>query len=214
LNWQGAWDATRNYLTDDAVSFQGSSWRAQRSNNNVTPSEGGDWTIVAQKGDDTPSSGTVTNVSADGPLSVMNPSTTPNITLGIVPAEKGGTGLISPGASGNFLRSDSGFWASEPINPLDIPSGSTNYIQNSNNTQATANFNISGTGTANILSATTQFNLGSFRILSNPGSANLFAGADRTRHNGAEYGSAANLEFGICIHDVHVERTRANKTLG
>src|SRR5437016_7768269 len=61
--------------------------------------------------------------------------------------------------------------------------GSSNYIQNSASTQAASNFNISGNGlaggtlTGNIVNATTQFNLNGSRILSNPGSENLFAGA-------------------------------------
>ncbi len=55
--------------------------------------------------------------------------------------------------------------------------GSTNYIQNTTSPQATSNFNISGTGTANILNAATQFNLNGNRILSSPaGSFNLFSG--------------------------------------
>jgi hypothetical protein len=37
---------------------------------------------------------------------VTNPTTTPNISLGIVPAVNGGTGLNSAGAAGNFLRSN------------------------------------------------------------------------------------------------------------
>src|SRR6185295_19897600 len=98
LNWRGSWDVATNYATDDAVSYQGSSWRAKRANVAVTPLEGDDWTIVAQKGNDGEGSGTVTSVSANGPLSVTNPSTTPNISLGIVPATNGGTGLTSTGA--------------------------------------------------------------------------------------------------------------------
>src|SRR5262249_29214648 len=50
--------------------------------------------------------GGVTSVSARAPLSVTNPTTTPNISLGVVPAANGGTGLSSAGASGSFLRSD------------------------------------------------------------------------------------------------------------
>jgi hypothetical protein len=57
-----------------------------------------------------------------------------------------------------------------------VPSGSGNYIQNSSSTQASSNFNISGVGTANIVNATTQFNLNGKRILSNSGGFNLFAG--------------------------------------
>lgn len=45
--------------------------------------------------------------------------------------------------------------------------GSTNYIQNQDAVpQPSSNFNISGTGTANFVNATTQFNLNNSRILS------------------------------------------------
>jgi hypothetical protein len=53
-----------------------------------------------------------------------------------------------------------------------IPAGSGNYIQNTTGQQSTSNFNISGNGTAggtltgNIVSATTQYNIGA-RMLSN-----------------------------------------------
>lgn len=63
LNWQGAWNSTTNYLTDDAVSYSGSSWIAKRANANVTPVEGDDWAIVAQKGD----------VGATGPQGIQGP---------------------------------------------------------------------------------------------------------------------------------------------
>jgi hypothetical protein len=65
-----------------------------------------------------------------------------------------------------------------------IPGGSTNYIQNSTAQQTSANFNISGNGTAggtvtgNVVNAATQFNLGGSRILSNPGTDNVFAGVE------------------------------------
>src|SRR5213080_3811644 len=60
--------------------------------------------------------------------------------------------------------------------------GSSNYIQNTASPQASTNFNISGNGTAggtlssNIVNATTQYNLNGSRILSNPGTGNLFGG--------------------------------------
>ena len=53
---------------------------------------------------------------------------------------------------------------------------SSNYVQNSTTQQAESNFNVSGTGTAGILNATTRFDIGGQRILSNPASGNLFAG--------------------------------------
>ena len=56
-----------------------------------------------------------------------------------------------------------------------IPSGSGNYIQNSSSQQASSNFNISGTGTANIFSAA-QFNIGVTRALTLTGDS-VFVGA-------------------------------------
>lgn len=66
---------------------------------------------------------------------------------------------------------------------------STNYVQNSATQQPTSNFNVSGNGTAggtmsgNILNATTQFNLGNNRILSNAGASNLFGGVSAGNAN-------------------------------
>lgn len=61
--------------------------------------------------------------------------------------------------------------------PRPPTAGSSNYIQNGTSPQSSSNFNVSGTGTANIFNATTQYNIGGSRILSNPGTNNLFAGA-------------------------------------
>src|SRR2546426_9749867 len=46
----GAWNNALNYLADDAVFFDGSAWTAKRSNTNVSPVEGADWTTLAQQG--------------------------------------------------------------------------------------------------------------------------------------------------------------------
>lgn len=60
--------------------------------------------------------------------------------------------------------------------------GSANYIQNRTTQQSVSNFNISGNGTAGgtltggIVNATTQYNIGGQRLLSNGGSNNLFTG--------------------------------------
>src|SRR2546430_14149439 len=51
LTWKAAWNAVGNYVADDAVSYNGSAWLAKRANGNVTPLEGNDWTLLAQKGD-------------------------------------------------------------------------------------------------------------------------------------------------------------------
>ena len=196
LNWQGAWDAARSYVVDDAVSYEGSSWRAVRDNTNVAPAEGADWAIVARKGDDV-SGGTVTEVSAAGPLSVTNATTTPNISLGVVPAANGGTGLSSPGAAGSFLRSDGGSWASGPLAASDIPAGSGSYIQNTTSQQESSNFNINGNGKADIFDAATQYSIGGSRVLSNAGANNLFAGVGAGAANAGQgnafYGSGAGF---------------------
>ena len=102
-------------------------------------------------------------------------ATAGNVT-GIVSTAHGGTGLSSAGATGNFLRSNSGTWASAPLQASDIVGGSTNYIQNTSTPQASSNFNISGTGTASIFDAATQYNINAKRVLSVAGSENLFAG--------------------------------------
>ncbi len=60
---------------------------------------------------------------------------------------------------------------------------STYYIQNGTSQQATSNFNVSGEGKANILTATAQFNIGANRILSNAGFQNLFVGTEAGTSN-------------------------------
>jgi Chaperone of endosialidase len=174
LNWRGAWGVAAPYVVDDAVSFTGSSWRALRVNVGVQPVEGDDWTIVAQRGE--PGSGNVSSVSGTSPIAVSNPTTTPTISLGVVPATNGGTGLVSPGADGAFLRSAGGAWTSAPLSAPDVPPGSANYIQNSG-TASPGQFNITGTGAAAVLNAGTQYNIAGNGVLSNRGTDNLFAGA-------------------------------------
>jgi hypothetical protein len=53
LTWRGAWNSATSYVLDDGVFHNGSSWRALRSNTNVTPSGAAtlDWAMVASKGD-------------------------------------------------------------------------------------------------------------------------------------------------------------------
>ena len=58
--------------------------------------------------------------------------------------------------------------------------GSANYLQNTTSQQMSANFNIDGTGTANILNAKTQFNINGVRFLSAgpAGTDNVFLGTN------------------------------------
>ncbi len=83
-----------------------------------------------------------------------------------------------------------------------VPGGSGNYIQNTTTPQAASNFNISGNGTAagtlsaNIVNATTQYNIGGNRVLST-GFGNLFAGINAGRSNMASDNSGnVNSFFG------------------
>ena len=54
--------------------------------------------------------------------------------------------------------------------------GSTNYIQNTTSLQSLSNFNISGTGTANVFNSTSDYNIFGFRVLSILGANNAFVG--------------------------------------
>ncbi len=78
-----------------------------------------------------------------------------------------------------------------------IPAGNTNYIQNTTGQQSSSNFNISGNGTAGTLNAGTQYNLGGSRVLSIPGTNNIFAGVSAGQSNtGAQnsfFGTAAGF---------------------
>jgi hypothetical protein len=81
-------------------------------------------------------------------------------------------------------------------NPLP---GSGNYIQNQNAApQSSSNFNVSGIGTADILNAATQYNIGGNRVLSLAGQNNLFAGvgagaANTTGAFNSFFGSGAGI---------------------
>jgi hypothetical protein len=78
----------------------------------------------------------------------------------------------------------------------NLPGGSANYIQNSTSQQSSSNFNVSGTGTANIFNAATQYNIGGNRVLSITSAGNLFAGvgagqANTTGLDNAFFGTGA-----------------------
>lgn len=56
-----------------------------------------------------------------------------------------------------------------------MPANTTAFVRNQTS-QQTADFNVNGTGTANILNATTQFNIDNLRVLSVSGVGNTFVG--------------------------------------
>lgn len=97
------------------------------------------------------------------------------------------------------IASVSGSAVTGPIPVSSVPAGSGSYIQNTVSQQAASNFNISGDGTAagtlsgNIVSASTQYNIGGARLLSAPGSFNVFAGVGAGDSNS---GGTSNAFFG------------------
>jgi hypothetical protein len=82
-------------------------------------------------------------------------------------------------------------------NPLP---GNGNYIQNRTSPQTTSNFNVSGTGTASILNAQMQFNIGGNRVLSVAGNVNTFVGINAGRSNA---GGQGNSFFGNSAGDAN-----------
>lgn len=80
---------------------------------------------------------------------------------------------------------------SDERNPLP---DSPNYIQNTTDPQTVSNFNISGTGSANIFNASTQFNIGGNRVFHLTGAFNTFVGFES---GNAISGGTSNSFFGI-----------------
>jgi hypothetical protein len=50
--WKGNWSSSTSYVANDAVLYQGTSWRALQSHTNQTPVAGAYWAVLAQKGAD------------------------------------------------------------------------------------------------------------------------------------------------------------------
>jgi len=103
--------------------------------------------------------------------------------------------------TGSQIGSVNGSAVTGAIPVASVPGGSSNYIQNGSSQQASSNFNISGNGTAggtlsgNLVNATTQYNLGGSRVLSNAGFQNLFVGVgpSNTGSQNAFFGFNAGL---------------------
>ena len=99
------------------------------------------------------------------------------------------------------INSVSGSKGSGAIPVASVPAGSANYIQNTTTQQPSSNFNINGDGTvagtlsANIVNATTQYNIAGQRVLSTAGTLNTFLGLGSGQANTA--GSANTF----CEHE-------------
>ncbi len=135
--------------------------------------------------------GTITGVTAGTGLT--GGGTSGNVTVGLAPGGVGTTQLADASVTDAKIVGVAGSKVSGAIPVASVPAGSGNYVQNGTTTQASSNFNISGTGTAGIFNAATQYNISGDRILSKPGTTNLFAGEDA---GSAHTGGVANSFFG------------------
>ncbi len=103
------------------------------------------------------------------------------------------------------VQSVMGSQVSGAIPVASVPAGSANYIQNATSQQSNSNFNISGNGplggtlSANLMNATTQYNISGIRALAADGTnlntfTGLFAGSNNTMgvHN-SFFGYAAGF---------------------
>ncbi len=132
--------------------------------------------------------------SDSGPYTVLAPrqavTATPYAIKSLNAATADGLSVACVGCvTSNQIGSVSGGTVNGAIPVASVPAGSANYIQNGALQQAGASFNISGNGTAggtlaaNIVNATTQYNMGVNRMLSNAGSNNLFVGTNAGINN-------------------------------
>ncbi len=141
----------------------------------VRPTGGGAFTTLAPRQLLRATPFSIVSVSA---VSALNATTATNAT------QLGGVAANQYVLTGDARLSD----ARTPL------PGSSSYIQNQNAApQATSNFNISGTGTANVFTAASQFNIGGNRVLSVSGTQNTFVGVGAGSVNS---GGVDNAFFG------------------
>src|SRR5438477_4258630 len=155
---------------------------------------GGSFILLTPRQQVTSTPYAIRSANASSADTAMNATNATNATTATNATQLGGIA-----ASQYVQTNDSRLSDARPPTP-----GSSNYIQNASSQQASSNFNISGNGTAgatlsgNVVNATTQYNLNGIRILSNPGSGNLFAGvgagaANMTGTRNTFFGSNAGL---------------------
>ena len=88
--------------------------------------------------------GSPTQVLHGGDTPSWGPVSLGTDVSGVLPTSHGGTGLGSPGAAGNVLRSTGTGWTSSPLTGADVPTGSNHYIQNQDGAAQDARMWISG----------------------------------------------------------------------
>jgi len=128
----------------------------------VRPAGGGAFTTLAPRQPITSAPYAVKSLNADSATTATSADSLSGACVGCVTASQIGS------VNGSAVTGE--------IPVASVPAGSGSYIQNTTSPQASSNFNISGTGTASIFNAATQYNIGGNHVLSNAGTENLFAG--------------------------------------
>lgn len=136
ITWEGAWNSTRNYLPNQAVEYQGSSYVCiQATTANQPPTDTNYWDLMAQKGAD--GSGSSINIREDGNLIPNTPHTDLDFRHPLV-AQDAGSGiaqvsLIIPygiyGASGDQTITSNTIWQVLQLNETLVEN--SDYFQRS-----------------------------------------------------------------------------------
>src|SRR3989475_8079300 len=146
---------------------------------------GGSFTLLTPRQQVTSTPYAIRSANASSADTATNATNATNATTATNATQLGGIA-----ASQYVQTNDSRLSDARPPTP-----GSSNYIQNTTSSQS-SNFNISGNGTAggtlsgNVVNATTQYNLNGTRILSNPGTSNLFGGTGAGAANTSGFSNA------------------------
>lgn len=161
----------------------GSTFLCQNSNDEISVCSGipGSGSFIQNTTTQQP--GSNFNISGNGViggnLSVGGTITTSLGTNGTTVLCQNGSGEIADCSSTNFVvDTDSRLTDSRDPNP-----GSGFYIQNGTVQQSASNFNISGTGEANLFNSATNYNIGGNRVLSVPLTTNVFIGVEAGINN-------------------------------
>ena len=157
---------------------------------------GGGFTLLSPRQPVASSPYSVKSLSADSATNAVN-ATNASTAGTATNAATATNSLLLGGVAANQYVLTGDPRLSDARNPLP---GNANYIQNTTSPQALSNFSISGNGTAggtltgNVVSATTQYNIGGARVLSSPGSFNFFAGNGAGQLNST---GISNSFFGV-----------------
>lgn len=156
----------------------------------VRPAGGGAFTTLAPRQPITSAPYAVKSLNADSATTATSADSLSGACVGCVTASQIGS------VNGSAVTGE--------IPVASVPAGSGSYIQNTTSPQASSNFNISGTGTASIFNAATQYNIGGNHVLSNAGTDNLFAGVNANGgqfnlHNGFWFQNLTPTAAGVTV---------------